>query len=207
MDLKNKLIVFIATVVIWFLRYSIRWQHIGSQARPSNTPCIVSFWHARILMVPLLIGEWTGPAIVSHHNDGELITRTFAHFGVKASRGSSSNGGARALLKVIRAAKEGACPGITPDGPRGPRQTVKTGVAQLALKSNLPVLPVCYATNRQWRLPSWDKFYLPKPFSKGIVVIGEPLYADEGEAIASFTQRIQQAMDINQQQADTYFQS
>lgn len=206
MTFKNKLIVLCATAVICFLRYSIRWQYVGSKARPSNTPCIVSFWHARILMAPLLIGEWKGPAIVSHHNDGELITHTFANFGVKASRGSSSSGGARALLKVIRAAKEGACPGITPDGPRGPRQVAKTGVAQLAIKASLPVLPVCYATNHQWRLSSWDKFYVPKPFSKGIAVIGDPLYAEEGESIESFTQRIQQAMDTNQQQADTYFQ-
>ena len=113
--------------------------------------------------------------------------------------------GAKALLKVIRMEKEGYSPGITPDGPRGPAQVVKDGVAQIALKSGLPIVPVCYATNRYWRLASWDRFYVPKPFSKGIVVVGEALYPNSGESAQAFTKRIQQAMDNTQQQADSHF--
>jgi len=207
MRFRDKIIVTVVTFAIRFLRHTVRWHHIGSTARPENTPCIVSCWHSRLLMTPFLLGRWTGPLVISDHNDGELIAAVFSNFGLKASRGSSSKGGARALLKVIRMAKEGASPGITPDGPRGPAQEVKAGVAQLALKANLPVLPVCYASSRNWRLSSWDKFYIPKPFSKGIVVVGEPLFANQNETIASFTTRIQQAMDKNQQQADTYFES
>lgn len=205
MSIKDKFIVRLVSILIRFFRLSVRWQYIGSAVRPENTPCIVSCWHSRLLMTPFMLGKWNGPVIISDHRDGELIAAVFAKFGLQASRGSSSKGGARALLKLIKIAKEGASPGITPDGPRGPAQVVKAGIAQLALKSKLPVLPVCYATNNHWRLSSWDKFYIPKPFAKGIVVVGEPLCATDGETTASFTARIQQAMDKSQQQADSYF--
>ena len=207
MSLKNRLIVFIVTIIIWCLRKTVRWQYIGSTMRPENTPCIISSWHARLLMTPLILGKWTGPLVISDHRDGELISAVFANFGMESSRGSSSKGGAKALLKIIREAKQGASPGITPDGPRGPAQQVKAGVAQVALKSGLPVLPVCYATDNHWRLSSWDSFYIPKPFSKAIVVVGEPIYAKSGEDTEALTVRIQQAMDVTQEQADTYFSS
>jgi lysophospholipid acyltransferase (LPLAT)-like uncharacterized protein len=206
MPIKDKLIVALVTTIIWLLKRTIRWNHTGSESRPENTPCIVSCWHSRLLLTPFLLGKWQGPVIISDHHDGVLIAAVYENFGVKAFRGSSSKGGARALLKLIRQAKEGASPGITPDGPRGPAQVVKEGVAQIAIKSCSPVLPVCYATSRQWRLSSWDAFYVPKPFSKGIVVVGEPLFAEDNEGITDFTKRIQQAMDANQQQADHYFQ-
>ena len=205
MRLKDKLVVWSVTLVIRFLRASVRWTYIGSAIRPENTPCIISSWHARLLLTPLLLGKWQGPLIISDHRDGELISAVFASFGLEASRGSSSTGGAKALLKVIRMAKEGYSPGITPDGPRGPAQVVKDGVAQIAIKSGLPIVPVCYASNHYWRLSSWDKFYIPKPFSKGIVVIGEPLFANKSEKAEAFTLRIQQVMDKNQQQADSFF--
>ena len=205
MPFKDRAIVLIVTIIIWFLRKTVRWHHIGSLVRPENSPCIVSCWHGRLLMVPFIIGKWQGPVIISDHYDGELIAAVFANFGIQASRGSSSKGGAKALLKIIRQAKEGASPGITPDGPRGPAQQIKTGVSQIAIKSGLPVLPVCYAANRYWRLSSWDSFYIPKPFSKGIVVIGDPVYPQENETTETLNQRIQQAMDQNQQQADSYF--
>ncbi|HID37707.1 MAG TPA: DUF374 domain-containing protein [Ghiorsea sp.] len=205
MRLQDKLIVWMVTIVIRFLRFTVRWQYIGADIRPENSPCIISSWHARLLLTPLLLGKWEGPLIISDHRDGELISAVFAKFSLASSRGSSSTGGAKALLKVIRMAKDGYSPGITPDGPRGPVQVVKDGVAQIAIKSGLPIVPVCYANNRFWRLSSWDKFYIPQPFSKGVVVIGEPLYANADEKSTAFTQRIQQAMDENQQQADTFF--
>lgn len=205
MRFKDRLIVWSVTRLIRFLRATVRWTYIGSSIRLDNTPCIISSWHARLLLTPLLLGKWQGPLIISDHRDGELISAVFSSFGLEASRGSSSTGGARALLQVIRMAKAGHSPGITPDGPRGPAQVVKDGVAQIALKSGLPIVPVCYATNRHWRLSSWDKFYIPKPFSKGIVVVGEPLYAHPNETAQTLTTRIQQAMDTNQTTADNYF--
>ena len=205
MRLKDKLIVWLVALLIRFLRSSVRWQYVGSDIRPDNTPCIISSWHARLLLTPLLVGKWQGPLVISDHRDGELIAAVFAKFDLQASRGSSSTGGAKALLSVIRLAKQGLSPGITPDGPRGPAQVVKDGVAQIAIKSGLPILPVCYATEWHWRLSSWDRFYIPKPFSKGVVVVGESLYAENNESAETLKHRVQLALDETQQKADTYF--
>ncbi len=207
MSFKHRLIIAIVTLTIRFLRATIRWQYLGSNVRPENTPCIISCWHARLLLMPFLLGKWQGPLIISDHKDGELIATVFAKFGIQASRGSSSKNGAKALLDVIRLAKQGLSPGITPDGPRGPVQIVKPGVAQISGKSNIPVVPVCYASSRYWRLSSWDRFYIPKPFCNGVVVVGEPLFINESESINDFTKRIQRGMDKAQQQADTFFQT
>ncbi len=204
MPLKYRLIIAMVSVLVWFFKHTIRWQYIGSDVRPETSPCVVCYWHGRLLMTPFLLDGWRGPVIISDHKDGELIAGVYENFGVTASRGSSSKGGARALLKVLRMAKMGYSPGITPDGPRGPFQVAKAGAAQISLKSGLPILPVCYATRHFKRLSSWDKFYLPKPFSKGVVVVGEPLSAQQGESVNDFTARIQVAMDNNQQLADDY---
>jgi lysophospholipid acyltransferase (LPLAT)-like uncharacterized protein len=206
MRIKDHIIVFMVSHIIRFLRLTVRWQYLGSSARPENTPCIISCWHSRLLLMPFLLGKWQGPLVISDHRDGELIAAVFAKFGLMASRGSSSKGGAKALLDVIRHAKQGLSPGITPDGPQGPAQVVKPGIAQISKKSGLPVIPVCYASSRFKRLASWDRFYIPKPFSKGVVVVGEPLSMHEAESIESFTQRIQQAMDETQAKADNHFQ-
>ncbi len=206
MSIKDHCIVFLVSHIIRFLRISVRWQYIGSAVRPENTPCIISCWHARLLMMPFLLGKWQGPLVISDHRDGELIAAVFAKFGLIASRGSSSKGGAKVLLDVIRQAKQGLSPGITPDGPQGPAEQVKPGIAQISIKSGLPVVPVCYASSRFKRLSSWDKFYIPKPFAKGVVVIGEPISKDEDESLEAFTGRIQHAMDETQTRADTYFQ-
>jgi len=206
MTFKQKLIVGLVTTLVWFLHKSVRWQYIGSGIHPAKTPCVFSVWHNRLLMMPVLFKGWVGPGIISDHSDGELIASVFNNFGMQASRGSSSKGGARALLKVIRQAQAGNSPGVTPDGPRGPIYITKPGAAQIALKAGLPVVPACYATNRQWRLNSWDKFYVPKPFSKGVVVVGDAIYAQTDESLESFTNRVQLAMVSNQEQADNYFQ-
>ncbi len=206
MLLKHRLIIATVTLAIRFIRSTIRWQYLGSDIRPENTPCIISCWHARLLLMPFLLGKWQGPLIISDHKDGELIAAVFAKFDIQASRGSSSKNGAKVLLDVIRQAKQGLSPGITPDGPQGPAEQVKPGIAQISIKSGLPVVPVCYASSRFKRLSSWDKFYIPKPFSKGVVVIGAPLLRIESESIEDFTRRIQQAMDETQTKADIYFQ-
>ncbi|MDX8382714.1 MAG: lysophospholipid acyltransferase family protein [Ghiorsea sp.] len=205
MPFKHRLIIIIVTAIVWLIRFTVRWQYVGSTARPETTPCVVCYWHGRLLLTPFLLDGWRGPVIISDHKDGELIAGVYANLGVQASRGSSSKGGARALLKVIRMSKDGYSPGITPDGPRGPLHTAKAGAAQIALKANLPILPVSYACSSYWQLSSWDQFYIPKPFSQGVVVIGEPMLAEKGETAVAFTQRIQQAMDQNLQQADTFF--
>jgi lysophospholipid acyltransferase (LPLAT)-like uncharacterized protein len=187
-----------------FLAVTIRWEFVGERFRPGAAPYILSFWHARILMMPYAYRGWDGSMLISEHKDGAYIADAVQLMGIESSRGSTQKGGARALLEMIRLARQGRALGITPDGPKGPREVVQPGTVQLAKKSGLPLRAVCYATKRHRRAHSWDRFYLPLPFTRGVFVIGEPVYADSDDD-AENLRHFQQAMDEVQARADSYF--
>jgi len=186
------------------LAFTIRWEFVGERYRQGDDPYILSFWHARILMMPHAYKGWTGSMLISEHRDGAFIADAVQLMGIESSRGSSTRGGARALLEMIRLARQGRALGITPDGPKGPREVVQPGTVQLAKKTGLPLRAVCYATRRHKRANSWDRFYLPLPFTRGVFVIGEPVYADSDDDEENL-RRFQQAMDDTQAKADSYF--
>ncbi|MBN4061507.1 lysophospholipid acyltransferase family protein [bacterium AH-315-G11] len=206
--MKDKILAWLVPHAIYgiflFLSRTIRWTFIGERYQVGCEPYILSFWHARILMTPYAYQGWDGSMLISEHRDGGYITEAGRLMGLKSvSRGSTTKNGARAFLTMIRMAKAGHSLGITPDGPKGPAEVVQAGTVQLAKKSGLPLRAVCYATKRYWRVNSWDKFYIPKPFTRGVFVIGEPVYAgdDDAETLIAF----QKAMDDAQTQADSYF--
>jgi len=187
------------------LRLTIRWTFIGERYQRDGAPFLLSFWHARILMMPYAVVGWEGPMLISEHRDGAYIADAVALMGIHSSRGSTTKGGARAFLAMIRLARQGHTLGITPDGPKGPAEVVQMGTVKIAMKSGLPMRSVCYATERHWRAKSWDRFYIPKPFTRGVFIVGEAVYASDDEE--ETLQRFQQAMDEVQQQADGYFTS
>jgi lysophospholipid acyltransferase (LPLAT)-like uncharacterized protein len=160
--------------------------------------CIFALWHAR--MLPLI---WThrgrGAAVlVSRHRDGELITRVIERMGFATARGSSTRGGEEGVMDMLRLAKEGRLLAITPDGPRGPAQRLKPGLVYLASRTGLPVVPVASAARRSFRLKSWDRFRIPRPFTRVVVAYGEPIAVPpgvEGAALESWRERVQAALD------------
>jgi lysophospholipid acyltransferase (LPLAT)-like uncharacterized protein len=151
-------------------------------------------------MLPLI---WThrgrGAAVlVSRHRDGELITRVIERMGFATARGSSTRGGEEGVMDMLRLAKEGRLLAITPDGPRGPAQRLKPGLVYLASRTGLPVVPVASAARRSFRLKSWDRFRIPRPFTRVVVAYGEPIAVPpgvEGAALESWRERVQAALD------------
>src|SRR5262249_25844491 len=113
--------------------------------------------------------------LISKSADGELIARVCLHLGVKAVRGSASSGGAEGLLGLWQHSSRRHVV-LTPDGPRGPRRRVKAGVIYRASRTGLPILPCGVAFARPWRLPSWDRFALPRPWSTGYAVVSPPIH-------------------------------
>lgn len=195
-------------LVYLFLVNTIRWQIIGTPYSPDEPERkLYLFWHARMLMIPKLSrGIWHGYMLISSHRDGGFIADTMHLLGIETVRGSSTRGGARAMLQMLRAVKqEGRHLAVTPDGPRGPREVVKKGAVQLAMKGELPIVPVCYATRRHWRINSWDRFYLPQPFTRGVFVIGDPVRLSADDDPDDAIRRVQQAMDETRLRADSYF--
>ena len=147
---------------------------------------ILAFWHRRLVMMPLaypFIRKDRGVAILaSDSRDGERSTATWAYFRIHAVRGTASDDGAKALVRMIRAVKDGWDFGITPDGPRGPRQELKPGVIALARKTGAWVAPVCVAADRAVTLKTWDRMVLPLPFATVTVRYGMPTrHAPKGD--------------------------
>jgi len=153
--------------------------------RASGQPFIYSLWHGHLL--PLL---WhhrgSGVAIlISEHRDGELIARAAQWLGYRLIRGSTTRGAERALLSLVRELKGGRQVAITPDGPRGPARTFAPGALIAAQRSGAPILPVAASADRAWRLKSWDRFVIPKPFARVTVAYGAPTTVDAPSARAA----------------------
>jgi lysophospholipid acyltransferase (LPLAT)-like uncharacterized protein len=113
--------------------------------------------------------------LASASKDGAAIEAAVGVYGVGSVRGSSSRRGVAALIALKKAAKSGKDLIITPDGPRGPRYSMQPGVIKLAQTTGLPLLPISLFFENCWRLKTWDRFVIPKPFSKMTLIFREPL--------------------------------
>ena len=149
-------------------------------ATPPEKPLLWAFWHNRLFVMPYVFEHFfpgrPGAALTSASKDGEILAAFLNRFSVRAIRGSSSRGGARALVEMKRAIEHGFIMGITPDGPRGPRYYLNPGVVKLAQVTGGFVLPVRIRYSRFWQLKSWDGFMIPKPFST-VEVVFDVLHA------------------------------
>jgi lysophospholipid acyltransferase (LPLAT)-like uncharacterized protein len=134
---------------------------------------IYAFWH-ETLLVPAAIRVKIH-MLISQHADGELIARMCRHLGHDVVRGSSTRGGGTALLELVRCSKHSHL-GVTPDGPRGPRRQAKMGAIYMASLTGLPIIPVGIGFTNAWRLKSWDRFAIPKPWTASLVVTGRAIH-------------------------------
>jgi len=133
-----------------------------------------AFWHGHILPLEYIYRGRSIFVLSSWHRDGEMSARVMTGLGFGVERGSTSRGSVRGLLKMIARARSGYDLAITPDGPRGPARRAQTGILYLAAKSGGVIIPAAVAANRYRRLSSWDGFLIPLPFSRVVVVHGEP---------------------------------
>ncbi|MBI4649844.1 lysophospholipid acyltransferase family protein [Candidatus Desantisbacteria bacterium] len=136
---------------------------------------IFTFWHDSQLFFVYYYRNRNINVLVSESKDGEYITRTIEKLGFRSLRGSSSRGGLKGLLKMINALKEGYDAGITPDGPRGPRHVLKEGVLLLSQRTGCPIIPISFSSRKGKYFKSWDKFFMPFPFSRGMLIYGNPI--------------------------------
>lgn len=138
--------------------------------------CIICFWHGRLLMLPCAWdSRYPFHMLISQHPDGKLIAETVKRFGIETITGSSSRGGSQALRQMMRVLDDGGYVGVTPDGPQGPRMRANAGAVNLSRLTGAPILPVAFSSVHGRRIDSWDRFLIPRPFSRGALVWGEPL--------------------------------
>jgi len=166
-----------------------------------NKPVIFAIWHNRLLMLPRVFDPCFPSrksfGLISASRDGDLVATLIERSGYGTIRGSSSRKGVLALRQLVDALAAGTNVLITPDGPRGPVYEVSQGMVFLAQKSGAPVVPIHMEYSSCWRLKSWDRFFVPRPFAKLRAIFGAPLQVQptaDADQLETERLRLQNAM-------------
>ncbi len=194
----------IASLLIAALGLTLRYRDvpepgatIGWETQP---PLIYAFWHRCLLACAWRFRKDRVAILISRSFDGELIARTVERLGFIAVRGSSSRDGTPGLRNLYRAYLDGHYCAITADGPRGPNMVAKPGVTQLAKLADTTVSAFYLHPERAWQLRSWDRFLIPKPFSRVTIAWSRPTPAIESEVQAALDRTVALAEHRSTQQ-------
>jgi lysophospholipid acyltransferase (LPLAT)-like uncharacterized protein len=180
------------------MRWELRDFHRLESVHGAGKRVIMTFWHGRIFMATYYFRNRGIVVMTSQNRDGEYIARVIRRFGYGVARGSSTRGSRGATAEALLALENGKDVGLAIDGPRGPRYVAKKGSAFLARKSGNPVLPFHISVEKKWTMHSWDHFQIPHPFSRAIILIGDPIYIGAGstaEEMQAVEARIQKSLD------------
>jgi lysophospholipid acyltransferase (LPLAT)-like uncharacterized protein len=168
-------------------------------------PVVFVLWHGRLLSGTYHQRGKGLVALISEHRDGEYIARVVERWGYGTVRGSSTRGGTRALRGLVHQLRAGRSVVVTPDGPRGPREQLKPGALLIAQMAGAPVIPVATGADRAWWIEGWDRFQIPKPFSRVRIVYGEPIEVPRrttSAEIDALGARVEEALGALMRRAD-----
>ena len=146
--------------------------------------------------------------MVSLHADGEMIAQTMYKLGIRPVRGSSTRGGKKAFHEIVSRLSKGITGAMIPDGPTGPRHQFKPGTLYIAQQADAYLLPMTFSANKNIVFRSWDKFMLPLPFSKNIVLYGKPVRIPQNispRELVKIKNEFELKMIKLEHQADEYF--
>ncbi|HKA14093.1 MAG TPA: lysophospholipid acyltransferase family protein [Myxococcota bacterium] len=197
--LLERLLVSLAVPLLYLLGRTLRARDLGRtdwKLHDARENALWALWHET-----LLIGIWYFRGLgvhvmISASRDGARIAGIAQRFGYVALRGSTSKGSLAATRRLVGGLREGRLAAITPDGPRGPRRCAQPGAVTVARLSGRPVVAIGIGPERCWRLPSWDRFAIPKPFSRVHYVYGDPISVPrEGGSDADYLAQIQRELD------------
>jgi lysophospholipid acyltransferase (LPLAT)-like uncharacterized protein len=182
--MKIKIISLIVYYFIRLINLTFRYRYVGlenkeiAKKKSPHNSYVYAIWHQNLIggILSHSLRKQKYTMIISESKDGELVSVTCEKLGHVPSRGSSTRGGQKALVELVRNLKNGIPAALTVDGPKGPSKVVKFGVIEAAKLSNTCIVPFTAYPTKYWTLiKSWDQFRVPKPFCKMVVVIGEPI--------------------------------
>jgi len=166
----------------------------------TNKPFIPCYWHQRHIFCARYILDQKRRGLklgflISPSADGEIAASIIQSWGAVAIRGSTTRTGAKAMRDLYETvSRQGISPVTTSDGPTGPAQIFKPGAVMLSQLTQVPMLPLAYASSRAWQLKSWDQFLIPKPFSRIVIAIGPAMQAEKRVPMAEL-EPIREAME------------
>jgi hypothetical protein len=201
---RDRLLVAIAYRVLRILSSTLRYEledRGDFVNRTLERRCIASLWHNRLLLICICLKKFVphrpGAGLISASRDGDLVAELTKRLGFHVVRGSSSRFGASAMLEMAGVLESGLEAFITPDGPRGPIYELGPGIIFLAQKTGVPVQPMNIEFSSSWRLKSWDRFFLPRPFCTVRVIFGPEFFVAQTTSEEEFERerlRLQDAM-------------
>jgi lysophospholipid acyltransferase (LPLAT)-like uncharacterized protein len=190
----------IASIAICCLGVTLRYRDVCEPgATPGydvTPPAVYAFWHRCLLACAWRFRNNGVTILISRSFDGELVARTVERLGFVAIRGSSSRDGTAGLRNLYRAYLDGHYCAITADGPRGPAMVAKPGVMQLAKLAGSSISAFYVHPERAWQLRSWDRFLIPKPFSRVTVSWTRPVVAEQPAVQAALNLSVQLAQTL-----------
>jgi len=149
--------------------------------------CVYPTWHQRMFYFYYDFGSRHVTMMISRSKDGEYANALALKLGFYSVRGSATREGKRAMHELIDLLKtgQGRKAGMMADGPKGPPRQLKMGSIKIARETGLPIIPMMYGARRRLVFKSWDRYFLPRPFTKIVVLHGEPVFvppdADDAE--------------------------
>lgn len=192
----------------WMRTIRFRYAPQGPDYEPAslkgNERFIYAFWHEHILVPASRYARPDIHVLISRHADGQMISSACRQLGFQTVAGSSTRGGAEAVREMVSLGKVGHL-AITPDGPRGPRRQMQPGVAYLASKTGLAVIPFGVACSWAHRFGSWDKFMLPWPFSRVVLVTRTAVLVPENldrEGLEAWRQTLEEELALANRMAE-----
>ncbi len=184
------------------LRIRVRGEDRFEALRQEHEGVLLVTWHGQSLL-PIVRSRGRGyTGMVSQSRDGDLLTECFHRLRWSVIRGATRRGGAPAARAAVKAlCSPGTVLAVTPDGPRGPARKVQPGVVFLARKSGKPLIPVGISVSHGWRARSWDRFLIPRPFSRGVWLFGDPIFVSPEEDTETICRRVETAINDLEAQA------
>ncbi|NDB70389.1 MAG: DUF374 domain-containing protein [Methylocystaceae bacterium] len=186
-NLRSKVIGFLGYGVSCAIGATLRVQIVPAVPLSEAKNYIFAFWHGRQFIPSLYmkLGKNSITALVSSSRDGQMMATWLQCLGYRVVRGSSGRRAVAGLVLLLDALSRGESIALATDGPRGPAEQSKKGVAYLATKTGCAVVALGSACSSAWVFPSWDNYHLPKPFSRVVLYLGEPIYSIEDSAAGS----------------------
>ncbi len=178
-SITQKLLAFLGYLYILFVGISssieINNEEFANKMWNEKKPFILAFWHSQLMMIGYV---WKSKAVLnmlaSSHSDGRFGAYIAGHFNLRNISIEAKNK-SPSLRQIFKILKDGHYLGVTPDGPRGPNKKVSEGIIKIAINSQVPIVPLGFASNKNFKLKSWDSFLITYPFSKCKFVWGDPI--------------------------------
>lgn len=193
-------------ISIALLRPTLRVERLNrrffTDLRARRVPILFATWHGRMFLPLNAHRNQNIVTMASKSQDGHIVTGWLEKNGYLVTRGSTTRGGSEALRRMIHHVRSGRNVALSVDGPRGPAQVVQAGVVRLARLTKAWILPVSSSSSNPLFLSSWDRYLVPKPFSRNVVAYGEPFIVSEDMSDAAALAQLGAALDEVTAQAD-----